>query len=40
LITAEHGFHFLEVMLACHESQRTGRRIKVESTFAWPIFGG
>jgi len=40
LLTAEHGFHFLEVMLACHESQRTGRRIKVESTFAWPIFGG
>ena len=39
LITAEHGFHFLEVMLACHESQRTGRRVKVESTFSWPIFG-
>ncbi len=37
LITAEHGLHVLEVMNACHESQRTGRRVKVESTFPWPI---
>jgi predicted dehydrogenase len=37
LITAEHGLHVLEVMNACHESQRTGRRIAVESTFPWPI---
>ncbi len=39
LITAEHGLHVLEVMNACHESQATGRRIAVESTFKWPIFG-
>jgi predicted dehydrogenase len=39
LITPEHGLHVLEVMNACHESQRTGRRVKVESTFPWPIFG-
>ena len=39
LITPEHGLHVLEVMNACHESQRTGRRVKVESTFKWPIFG-
>jgi len=39
LITAEHGLHVLEVMNACHESQATGRRISVESTFKWPIFG-
>lgn len=39
LITPEHGLHVLEVMNACHESQRTGRRIKVESTFKWPIVG-
>ncbi len=37
LITAEHGLHVLEVMNACHESQATGRRVAVESTFAWPI---
>jgi predicted dehydrogenase len=38
LITPEHGLHVLEVMNACHESQRTGRRINVESTFKWPIW--
>jgi predicted dehydrogenase len=38
LITAEHGLHVLEVMNACHQSQATGRRIAVESTFKWPIF--
>jgi predicted dehydrogenase len=38
LITPEHGLHVLEVMNACHESQRTGRRISVASTFPWPIF--
>jgi len=27
----------LEVMNACHESQRTGRRIACETTFPWPI---
>jgi predicted dehydrogenase len=37
LITAEHGLHVLEVMNACHESQSTGRRVKIESTFPWPI---
>lgn len=39
LITPEHGLHVLEVMNACHESQRTGRRVKVESAFKWPLFG-
>lgn len=37
LITPEHGLHVLEVMNACHESQRTGRRVAVESKFPWPI---
>jgi len=37
LITPEHGLHVLEVMNACLESQRTGRRIKIDSTFKWPI---
>jgi hypothetical protein len=39
LITPEHGLHELEVMNACHESQRTGRRVKVESTFKWQLLG-
>jgi predicted dehydrogenase len=39
LISPEHGLHVLEVMNACHESQRSGRRVKVESTFQWPIIG-
>ena len=38
LITAEHGLHILEVMNAALESQDTGRRVKVESTFKWPLF--
>jgi hypothetical protein len=25
------------VMNACHESQRTGKRVTVESTFKWPL---
>ncbi len=37
LITPEHGIHVLEVMNACHESQRTGRRISLETTFRWPV---
>ena len=37
LITAEHGLHVLEVMNAALESQETGRRVNIESTFKWPI---
>lgn len=37
LMTPEHALHVLEVMNACFESQRTGRRIKIESKFPWPI---
>lgn len=40
IITPEHGLHVLDVMNACHESQRTGRRIKCETTFPWPIIKG
>lgn len=39
LIQPEHAVHVLEVMNACHESQRTGKRVEVKSTFKWPIFG-
>jgi predicted dehydrogenase len=38
LIRAEHGLHVLEVMNACLESGRTGRRINVASGFKWPVF--
>jgi len=38
LVTARHAFHVLEVMEGCHESQRTGKRIEIKSTFKWPIF--
>jgi predicted dehydrogenase len=38
LLTGAHALHVLEVMNACHESQRTGRRVGVRSTFDWPIF--
>ena len=37
LITPEHGLHVLEVMNACHESQRTGRRVRCTTAFPWPI---
>jgi predicted dehydrogenase len=40
LITPEHGLHVLEVMNACHESQRSGRRIECKTSFEWPIFPG
>ena len=38
IIRAEHGLHILEVMNACLESSRTGRRVKVNSNFKWPVF--
>ncbi len=39
LITPEHGLHVLEVMNACHQSQATGRRVSIETTFKWPLIG-
>lgn len=38
LITGEHAFHVLDVMLAAHESAAHGRKIEVTSTFPWPLF--
>jgi predicted dehydrogenase len=38
LVTAEHALHVLDVMEACHESSRTGKRIDIKSTFKWPLF--
>ena len=37
LMTPEHAYHCLEVMLAGFESAKNGRRIEIQSTFPWPI---
>lgn len=37
LVTPEHALHVLEIITAARESQRTGRRIRLESTFHWPV---
>ncbi len=37
LITAEQALHIVEVMEAARESQETGRRVYLKSTFRWPL---
>jgi predicted dehydrogenase len=37
LINVEHALHVLEIMEAARESQKLGRRIKLQSTFKWPV---
>jgi predicted dehydrogenase len=37
LITPEHALHVLEVIQATRESQKTGIRIPLSSTFKWPV---
>jgi len=37
LVSAEQAVHVLEIMNACADSQRTGRRIDIKTTFDWPI---
>jgi predicted dehydrogenase len=37
LFTPEHALHVLEIIVAARDSQRTGRRIDMQSTFKWPI---
>jgi predicted dehydrogenase len=37
LITPEHALHVLEIIQATRESQETGRRIQLTSTFKWPV---
>jgi predicted dehydrogenase len=37
LFTPEHALHVVEIMVAARESQRTGRRIDLKSTFKWPL---
>jgi predicted dehydrogenase len=37
LVTPEQALHVLEIITAARESQETGRRITLTSTFKWPI---
>jgi len=37
LFTPEHALHVVEIMTAARESQKTGRRIELQSTFKWPV---
>jgi predicted dehydrogenase len=37
LITPEHALHVLEIIQATRESNATGYRINLSSTFNWPI---
>jgi predicted dehydrogenase len=37
LFTPEHALHVVEIIVAARESQRTGRRIELKSTFKWPV---
>ena len=37
IITPEHALHVLEVIQAARESQDTGRRVPLRSTFRWPV---
>jgi predicted dehydrogenase len=37
LFTAEHALHVCEIIVAARESQATGRRIPLRSTFKWPV---
>lgn len=37
LVTPEQALHVLEIITAARESSATGRRIKLSSTFKWPV---
>lgn len=37
-INAEHALHVLEIIEAARKSQETGKRIKIESRFPYPLF--
>lgn len=37
LFTPEHALHVVEIICAARESQQTGKRIDLRSTFKWPI---
>jgi predicted dehydrogenase len=37
LFTPEHALHVVEIIVAARESQESGRRIELKSTFKWPV---
>jgi predicted dehydrogenase len=37
LITPEHALHVLEIMFAARQSQESGRRVQLRSSFKWPV---
>ena len=37
LFAPEHALHVVEIICAARESQETGRRIELKSTFKWPV---
>ncbi|MCZ7640504.1 MAG: Gfo/Idh/MocA family oxidoreductase [Verrucomicrobia bacterium] len=37
LVNPEHALHVLEIITAARESQATGRRVALTSTFPWPV---
>ena len=37
LVTPEQALHVLEIITGARESQETGKRIKLTSTFKWPV---
>jgi predicted dehydrogenase len=37
LLTPEHALHVVEIMAAAKNSQETGCRIQLQSTFSWPL---
>lgn len=39
LFTPEHALHVLEIITAARESQATGQRVAMTSTFKWPVVG-
>jgi predicted dehydrogenase len=37
LVTPEHALHVLEIIVSARQSQETGRRVPLGSTFKWPV---
>lgn len=37
LFTPEHALHVVEIIVAARQSQKTGRRVDLMSTFKWPV---
>jgi predicted dehydrogenase len=37
LFTPEHALHVLDIIVSARESQESGRRVTLRSTFKWPV---